>query len=265
MPHESTRWRGHRCGGRRMAPDGRQGRTCSDRDRDGVRAVRPARRRRGRPATSGAGHRRGLRPGQQLLRAALAVSGAAGLQERERLLRGCRSRRADPHATQRPRSLPALRQQGAVRGAQPAGRRGCRAAARRQRRLQGERRRLGQLQDGAHLRGQGALGLGPRRQARARRSRRAGRPVQPSARERLRHLPRGRDQHRGHAGQGADLLRRGEGLPRRPHAHDGLRVPRRQRALRASVEPLRRDRCARGLPRPSGHGQRRGAGERPGR
>ena len=86
--------------------------------------------------------------------------------------------------------------------------------------------------------------------------------VQLPAHQRLRHLPGGRDQHRGHARPRAHPLRRGEGLPRRPHAHDGLRVPRRQRALRPAVEPLRRDGGAGGLPRPLPQRRRCSAGER---
>ena len=56
---------------------------------------------------------------------------------------------------------------------------------------------------------------------------------------------------------------RGQGHHRRPHARDGLRVPRRQRALRQAVVTVRRAVRARRLPRPLGRQRlRRGARER---
>ena len=58
-----------------------------------------------------------------------------------------------------------------------------------------------------------------------------------------------------------ELLGRGLGPDRRPHAHDGLRVPRRPGALRAPLAPLRRRLRDGRLPRPRAARRRRGRRE----
>ena len=68
-------------------------------------------------------------------------------------------------------------------------------------------------------------------------------PTSPSSRPQgCARLPRGRDQRHRRAALEPDAVGRGPRDRRRPHAHDGLRVPRRQRALRPAVAPVRRRR-----------------------
>ena len=91
------------------------------------------------------------------------------------------------------------------------------------------------------------------------RSERAG-PVERGARAGLRHLPRDSGERDGHPAEGRDPHVAGPRLLRRPHPPRGVRVPRRALPLRPPLEPLRRDRGARGLRRPLP--QRRGRGVR---
>ena len=88
-------------------------------------------------------------------------------------------------------------------------------------------------------------------------------PAAAAAAHRLRGLPRDR-----HRRRRQPVLRRlhdagGARLRRRPHPRDGLRVPRRRRALRPAVVAVRRDRGAARLPRPRAHRRQGGRRWRP--
>ena len=144
----------------------------------------------------------------------------------------------------------------------PDGRRDAGRADPGRGRAQRLRRLGGEAADGAYR-------LTLERRARAHRGRRRHAPargpgddgrsraVRLRGARRLRGVAGGRDQRDRRADPRRHLLRRGERLRRRPHAHDGLRVPRRPRALRAPVAPLRRRRGAAGLPRPRPERDRR--------
>ena len=107
------------------------------------------------------------------------------------------------------------------------------------------------------------LGVDGRHAGRGRRRRRRDR-FELDRGDRLPAVPGGRDRGRRRSGEGLAGLRRGRRARRRPHARDGVRVPRRAGPLREAVSSLRRPVRASRLPRPRG-GQRLrgGARERP--
>ena len=89
------------------------------------------------------------------------------------------------------------------------------------------------------------------------------RRLHPRGRIRLRGVPRGGAERLRPAAQGHHVLHRDARAGGRPHPHDGLRVPRRPRALRPAVARVRRGEGAGRLPRPlPGERRRGGARER---
>ena len=211
---------------------------------------------------------RDLRARARLLRAALAGTRGARREGRRgrvpRRRRDSRCGRAVPDAGHRARPLPPLRPPVRLHGRDLRRVGGGRERLRRPRQLAGRRRRPGRLQ---------ALAPGGRREGARDRPRRCPdsgrsghrgriRAVRVPAVRRLRRVPRGRDERERDARDRVHALRRGERPARRPHAHDGLRVPRRPRALRAPVGRVRRDARAGGLPRPLPERRRRRARER---
>ena len=163
--------------------------------------------------------------------------------------------RAVPHAGDRPRPLPALRQGPRLpRQRHPAAGRqrvdlrcpggqtppsGSRPRTRRARPATGVNRAgdgaAAQLLEGGRVLAAGDGGRSVMRTTPA--SARGS----PSTARRLPGVSRGRDRRERRPDPGASPGAR-SGLGRRPHAHDGLRVPRRARPLRAAVAPLRRRR-----------------------
>ena len=94
--------------------------------------------------------------------------------------------------------------------------------------------------------------------------RRSRRHVPARAHDRVRDLPRDRDQRHRHPAQGRQPDVQGARLPRRPQSHQRVPVPRRALPLRPALEPLRRDRGAQGLHRPRAQRRRRHVRELPG-
>ena len=212
----------------------------------------PVAKRPGRPA----GPRGPLRHGRRLLRPAQRRHRPVGDARGRGLRRHGRSPRrrgAVPLPGHRPRHLPPLRLRPDLRlpqGRHPpaaAGLRGRGGVAEPVGRVDGTPQRRG-----VHLR-PGRWRRAHRRRHRRRRARPRRRPLRAAHHRRLRCL--GRDRHRR---QGTHLPWRlrhpGDArLRRRAHPRDGLRVPRRPRALRPALAPLRRAARPRRLPRPHAH------------
>ena len=171
------------------------------------------------------------------------------LQPRLGGLRGDGARSHDPPLPgERPGELPALPAGRRLPGRGSGGHRWPGGAAEPRRRLGGRGRGRGRLHPLAEVGPeQGAGGLGRPARAGASERRRRCDSLQLRPRLGVCRLPRGGAERERHAEPRRDLVRRGQGPARRPHALDELRVPRRQLPLRTAVVAVRNPGSAAGL------------------